>query len=82
MAPPSHTEETKRNAVQKLVDEYMSEERIKDVGLFDAGRLQNFLHEYREDPDQTSKTRKDALLNHLLGLHILHHHFISEPVAA
>ncbi len=82
MAPPSHTEETKRKAVQQLVDEYMSESRINEVGLFDAGRLQTFLQEYREDPDQTSKTRKDALLNHLLGLHILHHHFIEEPVAA
>jgi asparagine synthase (glutamine-hydrolysing) len=82
MAPPSHTEEAKRNAVQQLVDEYMNESRIKEVGLFDAGRLQTFLQEYREDPDQTSKTRKDALLNHLLGLHILHHQFIDEPIAA
>lgn len=30
---------------------------------------------YRADEDGASLVRKDALLIHLLGLHIMHHHF-------
>ncbi len=76
MAPPSHTEEKKKKAVQKLIDTYMNEQEIRKVGVFDVKRLQNFLNGIKEDTDQTSLTRKDAILNHLLGLHILHGQFL------
>jgi asparagine synthase (glutamine-hydrolysing) len=76
MAPPGHTEEKKRIALQKLVDEYMNEEAIRNVGLFDVNRLTRFMKEYKADKDPISLVRKDALLNHILGLHILHHQFI------
>lgn len=81
MAPPSHTEIQKKKAVQELIDSYMNEKTIKDAGLCDPNRLTNFVKEYQTDTDPVSQVRKDALLNHLLCLHIMHHQFIEQPVA-
>ncbi len=78
MAPPGHTEEKKRLALNRLIDTYMNPKAIQDVGLFDPQRLQQFLTDYRQDVDPVSLVRKDALLNHLLGLHVLHHQFIQQ----
>ena len=38
-------------------------------------KVGHFITDYRADTDRTSLVRKDALLNHLLGLHILHDQF-------
>ncbi|MFN6944666.1 MAG: asparagine synthase (glutamine-hydrolyzing) [Cytophagaceae bacterium] len=80
MAPPGHTEERKRKAIDKLISTYMNDDKIREVGLFDVKRLNNFLDGYRNDTDTVSLVRKDALLNHLLGLHILHDQFIKQNV--
>jgi asparagine synthase (glutamine-hydrolysing) len=80
MAPPGHTEMKKKLALQKLIDEYMNETCIRDVGLFDVKRLSNFFDSYKNDTDPVSLVRKDALINHLLGLHILHHQFIKKEI--
>jgi asparagine synthase (glutamine-hydrolysing) len=80
MAPPGHTEKKKQLALEQLVDTYMNEQAIEDVGLFDKGRLTRFMSEYKADNDSVSLVRKDALINHLLGLHIMHHHFIAKRV--
>lgn len=76
MAPPGHTEPNKQRAIEKLISTYMNEDRIKEVGLFDVNRLNAFLDGYRKDTDTVSLVRKDALLNHLIGLHILHDQFL------
>ncbi len=80
MAPPGHTEKKKQNAIEHLIDTYMNEEKIKEVGLFDVQRLTSFLDDYRNDTDTVSLVRKDALLNHLIGLHIIYHQFLKENV--
>lgn len=77
MAPPSHTDQKKRVGLQRLIDEYMNEDVIKSAGIFDVHRLRRFLVEYEQDKDIVSLTRKDALLNHIVGLHILWKQFIS-----
>lgn len=76
MAPPGHTEVKKRLASYQLIHEYMNDSAIRDAGILDARRVSEFLEGYRADTDPVSLVRKDALINHLLGLHILHHHFI------
>jgi asparagine synthase (glutamine-hydrolysing) len=78
MAPPGHTEPKKQKALQALIDRFMSPDRIKAVGVFDPVRLNQFLTDYRNDKDPVSLVRKDALLNHLLGLHVLHAQFVSQ----
>ncbi|MCB0664902.1 MAG: asparagine synthase (glutamine-hydrolyzing) [Saprospiraceae bacterium] len=76
MAPPAHTSVKKQEAVQKLIDRFLNPDRLKNSGIFDAGRIADFLKEYRYDSDPTSLVRKDALLNHLLGMQILQEQFI------
>jgi asparagine synthase (glutamine-hydrolysing) len=82
MAPPAHTSDTKRNALKSLTDRYLSEEMVKNAGVLDPKRLKQFLTDYRNDKDPVSLVRKDALLNHILGLHILHDEFVGNKVNA
>jgi asparagine synthase (glutamine-hydrolysing) len=80
MAPPGHTEVNKKVALNDLISEYMNLDAIKRAGLFDPIRLQKFIIDYNRDNDPVSLVRKDALMNHLLGLHILHDQFIQKKV--
>lgn len=82
MSPPAHTEERKRNALQKLIDEYLNTDAIREAGLFDAQRITNFVDAYKRDKDPVSLVRKDALMNHLIGMQVLHRMFIAEEVVA
>lgn len=84
MAPPGHTSKGKQNAVDDLLDEYLNDEAVAEAGLFDVTRLRDFIEEYRSDQDPVSLTRKDALVNHLIGVQYLQRHFVQEndaPVA-
>jgi asparagine synthase (glutamine-hydrolysing) len=76
MAPPAHTREGKRQAVQMLISEYLCSKKIKEAGIFDENEIQTFISEYQLDTDNVSLVRKDALLNHILCLQILHEHFV------
>lgn len=76
MAPPAHTQSHKRHALQNLIDQYMSPTHVNTVGLFDPDGIAAFLQEYGADTEPSSLVQKDALLNHVLGLHILHRTFI------
>jgi len=79
MAPPAHTQHQKRKGLEVLMDRFLSRDHIKTVGLFDPERLSKFIADYHQDHDPASLTRKDALLNHVLGIHVLHHQFIQQP---
>ncbi len=78
MAPPAHTDEKKKARLEELLQEYASPEKVSQAGLFDAGQVQQFLKDYRSDPDPVSLTRKDTIVNHLLCLQILHRHFVDQ----
>ncbi len=82
MAPPGHTEDNKRRALYALIDKYMNPRKIEQAGLFDKKRLVRFMNDYKKDTDAVSLVRKDALINHLLGLHILHDQFIKSGTMA
>ncbi|HSP41637.1 MAG TPA: asparagine synthase (glutamine-hydrolyzing) [Luteolibacter sp.] len=76
MAPPAHTDESKRAKVRELIDAYLNENMVADAGICSPRRVTEFLENYHRDTDPTSLVRKDTLLNHLLCLHILHDQFI------
>lgn len=76
MAPPGHTGDSKRAAVDSLLETFVNAEAVGNAGIFDVGRMKTFLDEYKADTDPVSLVRKDALLNHIIGLQILHHQFI------
>ncbi|MCB0619131.1 MAG: hypothetical protein KDC41_10605, partial [Saprospiraceae bacterium] len=76
MAPPAHTSEHKKQAIQLLINRFLSTKKVAEAGIFNQERLKKFLVDYERDQDPVSLVRKDALLNHILGLHILHEQFI------
>ncbi|MEO0454217.1 MAG: asparagine synthase (glutamine-hydrolyzing) [Verrucomicrobiota bacterium] len=76
MAPPAHTDIAKQRMVNELIGRYLDEDSVTSAGLLDAEKVQNFITEYKADTDATSLVRKDALLNHLLCLQILHRQYI------
>ncbi len=80
MAPPGHTESRKKLAVDDLIDNYLRERALHSAGVFDAGRVGEFLTGYRSDTDAVSLVRKDAILNHLLGLQVLHSQYREDIV--
>lgn len=80
MAPPAHTSDHKQRALDHLINRFLNEDIIKAAGVFDVKRVKRFLDEYQKDEDPVSLVRKDALLNHIVGIHILHELFIEESV--
>ncbi|MCB2201803.1 asparagine synthase (glutamine-hydrolyzing) [bacterium] len=78
MAPPGHTDMTKQRALRELLDTHMNDQEVRTAGLFDPGRLRTFVEEYERDTDSVSLVRKDALMNHLLCLHVLHQQYVQE----
>lgn len=77
MAPPAHTTPKKREALKNMKEEFLSSSSVEKAGFLDGEKLNRFLKDYREDQDPTSLVRKDALINHILGLHIIDHLFIT-----
>jgi asparagine synthase (glutamine-hydrolysing) len=75
MAPPAHTDERKQAKVNELIHAYLNRDAVSRCGILSPDKVDQFLADYRADRDPTSLVRKDALLNHLLGLHILHEKF-------
>lgn len=75
MAPPAHTDERKRAKVRELVDGYLHRDAVTRCGLLSPDAVASFLRDYEADRDPVSLVRKDALLNHLLCLHILDDQF-------
>ena len=83
MAPPAHTDPKKWAAMRRLADEYLTPQRIEAAGLLDVAGVQA-LFDLHEAPDTTTSTQVqlDAVINHMLGVQILHHHFIAGDVPA
>jgi len=75
MAPPAHTDEKKKARVNELIAGYLNKDAVDRCGVLSPKAVDQFISDYRSDTDGTSLVRKDALLNHMLGLHILHDQF-------
>ena len=75
MAPPAHTDEKKKTRVRELIHSFLNRDAVARCGILSPDAVDNFIKEYEADKDPVSLVRKDALLNHLLGLHILHAKF-------
>lgn len=83
MAPPAHTDEAKWAAVQGLAAEYLSPEATRESGLLsDSGIAALYaLHDAGDTTPATLNTI-DALLNHMLGVQVLHKRLIADDVPA
>jgi len=81
MAPPSHEGTSNSGAVSSLVSSWLGEGRIEAMGVFDPGRVAEFLAS-REGDDAIEARRSDILLNHLLQMHILQDEYVESAAAA
>ena len=83
MAPPAHTDPKKWAAMKELADEYLSKEAIEASGHLDAAGVRA-LFELHESAAAAAGTQVqlDAVINHLLGVQILHRQFIANDVPA
>ena len=83
MAPPAHTDPKKWAAMKALADEYLSTEAIEAAGHLDPVGVKA-LFDLHESSDTSTETQVqlDAVINHLLGVQILHRHFIATDVPA
>ncbi len=84
MAPPSHVDQEKRDAVGELIDACLAPEQVRAAGLLDERALRTFLTERQQAHDGPDAIRGDIVLNHALGLHLLDQQFVhvDRPVAA
>ncbi|QEY31894.1 asparagine synthase (glutamine-hydrolyzing) [Synechococcus sp. RSCCF101] len=83
MAPPAHTDASKWRRMLDLADEHLSEEAIESAGLLSSeGVRQLFARHENPDTSDADRVQMDAVINHLLGVQILHKLFIARDVPA
>lgn len=83
MAPPAHTDPSKWAAMKALADKYLNDETIEKTGLLDKQGVKA-LFELHESADTAVATlvSLDAVINHMIGIQILHKHFVETDVPA
>ncbi|HSP01690.1 MAG TPA: asparagine synthase C-terminal domain-containing protein, partial [Thioalkalivibrio sp.] len=83
MAPPAHTDPKKWAAMKALADQYLSDEAIEAAGLLDPAGVKALfdLHE-SEDTTTSTQVQLDAVINHMIGVQVLHSHFVAQDVPA
>ncbi|GLX78467.1 asparagine synthetase B [Thalassotalea insulae] len=82
MAPPAHTDQDKWQKLKNLLDKFASPQRLEQAKLIDPGFLEILIQ--RQESHTTSdaeKIQNDALLNHVLGIMILYHHFVAQDIS-
>ena len=80
MAPPAHTDEQKTQAIDHMIDKYLSPARIEQTGLLDGKAFEEMLEAYRASTDHTAQTRKDIILNHAIALHAVNDVFFNNTL--
>lgn len=76
MAPPATIDDAKWSAVKPMLERDLSTDAIEQAGLFDAERVAQFLAATRARDERSDAIRDDIIVNHLLGLQILHRQFV------
>ncbi|MFC0445129.1 asparagine synthase (glutamine-hydrolyzing) [Pseudidiomarina halophila] len=83
MAPPAHTDPKKWKAVEKLAEQFLSKEAVEEAGLLDFEEVQRTFAKHESDEVSIDeKVQLDAVINHMLGVQIMHHHFVKTDVPA
>jgi asparagine synthase (glutamine-hydrolysing) len=83
MAPPAHTDKKKWQSMMNLMDEFASKDKVEAAGLLDSNAIQKMIAGH-EDPamDRETKVQLDAMINHVLGVQLLHQHFVAQDLPA
>ncbi|MDN7128290.1 asparagine synthase (glutamine-hydrolyzing) [Pseudidiomarina terrestris] len=81
MAPPAHTDPKKWRAVEKLAEQFLTQDAVEEAGLLDFEEVQRTFEKHESDEVSIDeKVQLDAVINHMLGVQILHHHFVKSDV--
>lgn len=76
MAPPAHTDPVKRNAVQEMIDHWLTPERMGQLGIIDHDKFSSFVEDAWQETDGTIARRNDIVMNHTLQLHMLQGQYV------
>jgi len=83
MAPPAHTDRKKWEQMKHLADRHLSEERVRETGLLSSRGIRELFDRHdRPETTNAEKVQMDALINHLIGVQVLHQHFIAQDIPA
>jgi asparagine synthase (glutamine-hydrolysing) len=81
MAPPAHTDEKKWQQMKQLSDHHLSKKAVESAGLLSYQGVCDMFEKH--DQPETSiaeKVQMDAVINHLMGVQVLHQHFIDTDI--
>ncbi|WP_404399461.1 asparagine synthase (glutamine-hydrolyzing) [Idiomarina seosinensis] len=81
MAPPAHTDPEKWKAVEQLAEQFLNKKAVEEAGLLDYDMVVKTFEQH-QDPEVKGEeqVQLDAVINHMLGVQVLHHHFIATDV--
>lgn len=81
MAPPAHTDKKKWQSLMTLMHEFASKEKVEAAGLLDSAAIDKMIKDHENpDMDRETKVQLDAVINHVLGVQLLHHHFVEQDI--
>lgn len=81
MAPPAHTDQKKWTQMKSLAERFLNKEAIEAAGLLDFDGVQALL-DFHESDEVTpaGQVQLDAVINHMLGVQMMHQHFVADDV--
>ncbi|MGD2166511.1 MAG: asparagine synthase (glutamine-hydrolyzing) [Gammaproteobacteria bacterium] len=83
MAPPAHTDPQNWRAMKKLAAQYLSTKAINAAGILDLDGVQAAFAEHEAaSTSAATQVQLDAVINHLIGVQILHAQFIDSDIPA
>jgi asparagine synthase (glutamine-hydrolysing) len=81
MAPPAHTDPKKWQAMKDLAEIYLSDTAIEKAGILDnEGVKAIFARQEDEATEAATQVQLDAVINHMIGIQILHKLFIEQDI--
>ncbi len=83
MAPPAHTDDQKWASMMVLAEQHLSDEAVDKAGILSHQAVHDMLDEaVAGETSQARKVQLDAIINHALGVQILHAHFVAQDIPA
>ena len=83
MAPPAHTEPKKWQQMKELAETHLNDAAIEEAGLLSSEGVRNLFARHNDPATSDSdRVQMDAVINHLLGVQMLHRLFVASDIPA